>query len=185
MSTTDLVLLTPNLSPSCPKCSSQCISQTTQALCFLKKQTWQCEGKKFLALIPYLFKCSSCVHCHEWDRNGWKMKTIQARLSSWLDDSCQQPGVRHPLGWKPSADSKPNEYRWTAKTNTRFLSNPYRVGCPGSVKISFRFQTSWLDDSCRQLGMRHPLWGKPLTDSKPNKLLLSFCLSSRWIQMDC
>ena len=51
MSTTDLVLLTPNLSPSCPKCSSQCISQTTQALCFLKKQTWQCEGKKFLALI--------------------------------------------------------------------------------------------------------------------------------------
>ena len=70
MSTTDLVLLTPNLSPSCPKCSSQCISQTTQALCFLKKQTWQCEGKKFLALIPYLFKCSSSVHCHEWDRNG-------------------------------------------------------------------------------------------------------------------
>ena len=110
-----LVLLTPKLSPSCPKCSSQCISQTTQALCFLKKQTWQCEGKKFLALIPYLFKCSSSVHCHEWDRNGWKMKTIQARLSSWLDDSCQQPGVRHPLGWKPSADSKPNEYRWTAK----------------------------------------------------------------------
>ena len=39
MSTTDLVLLTPNLSPSCPKCSSQCISQTTQALSFLKKQT--------------------------------------------------------------------------------------------------------------------------------------------------
>ena len=52
MSTTDLVLLTPNLSPSCPKCSSQFSSQTTQALCFLKKQTWQCEGKKFLALIP-------------------------------------------------------------------------------------------------------------------------------------
>ena len=115
ISTTDLVLLTPNLSPSCPKCSSQCISQTTQALCFLKQQTWQCEGKKFLAFIPYLSKCSSSVHCHEWDRNGWKMKTIQARLSSWLDDSCQQPGVRHPLGWKPSADSKPNEYRWTAK----------------------------------------------------------------------
>ena len=39
MSTTDLVLLTPNLSPSCPKCSLQCISQTTQALSFLKKQT--------------------------------------------------------------------------------------------------------------------------------------------------
>ena len=124
MSTTDLVLLTPNLSPSCPKCSLQCISQTTQALSFLKKQTWQCEGKKFLALIPYLFKCSSSVHCHEWDRNGWKMKTIQARLSSWLDDSCQQSGVRHPLVGKPSADSKPNEYRWTAKTNTRFLYNP-------------------------------------------------------------
>ena len=51
MSTTDLVLLTPNLSPSCLKCSLQCISQTTQALSFLKKQTWQCEGKKFLALI--------------------------------------------------------------------------------------------------------------------------------------
>ncbi|RMX54829.1 hypothetical protein pdam_00024285 [Pocillopora damicornis] len=48
MSTTDLVLLTPNLSPSCPKCSSQCISQTTQALCLLKKQTWQCEGALYL-----------------------------------------------------------------------------------------------------------------------------------------
>ena len=138
MSTTDLVLLTPNLSPSCPKCSSQCISQTTQALCFLKKQTWQCEGKKFLALIPYLFKCSSCVHCLEGDRNGWKNenhigKVVQVmwkfhsdfKLVDWMIAvNSLTWGIHYEENPQLTASqinycyyfaSAQGEYRWTAK----------------------------------------------------------------------